>query len=207
MHDDMILSRQEQRNAARRAQILDAAARVFAEKGYPRATTKEIAARAEVSEGTIYNYFASKHDLLVGIMAQLAESEHLQERLAQAPKDNMQVFLATMLSTRQQFVRDNEPVFKATLSEILIDAHLGDHYYEELLTPALLAIEQHLQARIASGHIRSIAPALAARIFLSLTLGFFILQTLGDPPAQVNADDLIHLTTSVLLDGLTAPRS
>lgn len=204
MHDDTILSRQEQRNAARRAQILDAAARIFAEKGYPRATTKEIAAAAEVSEGTIYNYFASKHDLLVGIMAQLAESEHLQERLAQTSSDDVQGFLATMLSTRQQFARDNEPVFKATLSEILIDAHLGGHYYEELLTPALCLIEQHLRARIASGQIRPLDPALAARMFLGLTLGFFILQTLGDPPALLNADDLTHLTTSILFDGLVA---
>ena len=48
---------------ARRNQILDAAARVFADKGYHRATTKRIARQAGVSEGTIYNYFDSKGDL------------------------------------------------------------------------------------------------------------------------------------------------
>ena len=53
----------EQLIEARRNQILDAAAAVFAEKGFHRATTKEIAKTAGVSEGTIYNYFASKADL------------------------------------------------------------------------------------------------------------------------------------------------
>ncbi|MFL7790868.1 MAG: helix-turn-helix domain-containing protein, partial [Anaerolineae bacterium] len=42
---------------ARRNQILDAAAAVFAEKGFHRTTTKEIASRAGIAEGTIYNYF------------------------------------------------------------------------------------------------------------------------------------------------------
>ena len=47
----------------RRTQILEAAAAVFAEKGFHKATTKEIARVAGISEGTIYNYFAQKRDL------------------------------------------------------------------------------------------------------------------------------------------------
>ena len=43
--------------AARREQILGAATRVFADKGFSRATTREVARAAGVSEGTIYNYF------------------------------------------------------------------------------------------------------------------------------------------------------
>ncbi len=48
-------ARRERRIAARKEQILDAAAQVFAAKGFHRATTKEIAEAADVSEGTIYN--------------------------------------------------------------------------------------------------------------------------------------------------------
>ncbi|MBE9508961.1 MAG: helix-turn-helix transcriptional regulator, partial [Chloroflexi bacterium] len=69
---------------ARRAQILNAAATVFAEKGFHRATTREIARVADVSEGTIYNYFDSKEDLLVGIITRLAEQQRPDEVLAQA---------------------------------------------------------------------------------------------------------------------------
>ena len=47
------------RPAERPAQILDAAERVFNRRGYDRATTREIAAEAGVSEGTLYNYFPS----------------------------------------------------------------------------------------------------------------------------------------------------
>ena len=55
----------EQMAEARRMQILMGASQVFAEKGYHQATTKEIAKAAGVSEGTIYNYFANKRELLV----------------------------------------------------------------------------------------------------------------------------------------------
>jgi AcrR family transcriptional regulator len=57
--------------------VLEAAAQVFAERGYA-ATTNEIASRAGVSIGTLYQYFADKDALLVA----LAE-RHLAEAQAQ----------------------------------------------------------------------------------------------------------------------------
>ena len=61
-------TRRDRRIVARRTQILEAAEVVFAAKGYHGATTREIAQAADVSEGTLYNYFASKRDLFVGLM-------------------------------------------------------------------------------------------------------------------------------------------
>ena len=62
----------------REAQILDAATKVFASKGFRAATTREIATVAGVSEGTIYNYFDSKYDLLIAMSQRLA-LESLQQ--------------------------------------------------------------------------------------------------------------------------------
>jgi len=47
----------------RREQILQAALEVFAEKGYHNARVSDVAARAGVSQGTIYWYFKSKEEL------------------------------------------------------------------------------------------------------------------------------------------------
>ncbi len=47
--------------------IIDAALKVFGEKGYYNATISEIARQAKVSEATIYEYFGSKEDLLFAI--------------------------------------------------------------------------------------------------------------------------------------------
>src|SRR3989442_1760370 len=52
----------EQRND-KRARILDAAVKVFAERGYFSSTVAEIARAAGVPDGTIYLYFKSKGEL------------------------------------------------------------------------------------------------------------------------------------------------
>src|ERR671912_550564 len=54
-----------------RERIIDATRAVMLNKGLMRATTKEIARAAGVSEGTIYNYFASKEDLFLCTLTQL----------------------------------------------------------------------------------------------------------------------------------------
>jgi AcrR family transcriptional regulator len=57
----------ERQKADRRRRIEHAAREIFNEKGYEAATTREIAARAEVSIGTLFAYAAEKRDLLTMI--------------------------------------------------------------------------------------------------------------------------------------------
>jgi AcrR family transcriptional regulator len=66
--------------------VLDAAAQVFAERGYA-ATTNEIAARAGVSIGSLYQYFADKDALLVGLAERHLDQAQtqLQAALADVP--------------------------------------------------------------------------------------------------------------------------
>jgi AcrR family transcriptional regulator len=49
--------------AQRRAELVDAAAEVFMEKGYAEATVSDITSRAGSSHGTFYVYFDSKEDI------------------------------------------------------------------------------------------------------------------------------------------------
>jgi DNA-binding transcriptional regulator YbjK len=63
-----------QRGAETRQQLLEAATTVFSERGFARATTKEIAKVAGVAEGTIYRHFADKRDLFYAPLAPRAPS-------------------------------------------------------------------------------------------------------------------------------------
>jgi AcrR family transcriptional regulator len=58
------VSKREQLRGERRRQILEAALAVFSEKGFNAANVSDVAARAGVSQGTIYWYFESKEELL-----------------------------------------------------------------------------------------------------------------------------------------------
>jgi len=63
----------------RRKQILDAAKRLFYEKGFSAATIEDIAQEAELSPAAIYLYFKNKDDLYASLNLQLLE--YLAERL------------------------------------------------------------------------------------------------------------------------------
>jgi TetR/AcrR family fatty acid metabolism transcriptional regulator len=63
----------------KRARILDAAIKVFAERGFHSATVAEIARAAGVADGTIYLYFKGKDDLLLRLF-----DEKMTELLAEA---------------------------------------------------------------------------------------------------------------------------
>ncbi len=69
-----VADRRALERARRKEDILQAARAVFADYGWHRATVDAIAARAEVSKGTIYLYFDSKEAILAELVLQaLAE--------------------------------------------------------------------------------------------------------------------------------------
>jgi AcrR family transcriptional regulator len=59
----------ERQKAGRRRDILDSAAALFKRDGFAAASIEQIAGRAELSAGTVYNYFPSKADLLLALVA------------------------------------------------------------------------------------------------------------------------------------------
>jgi len=64
-----------------RQRIIEAAILVAAQAGFTNATTKAIAQKADCSEGIIYHYFKSKHELFMDVI-----KESGQEFLAQVNK-------------------------------------------------------------------------------------------------------------------------
>ena len=59
------------RSGDKRERILRAAIQVFAEKGFFQAKISEIAAVAQVADGTIYLYFDNKDDLLIQVFEEI----------------------------------------------------------------------------------------------------------------------------------------
>ncbi|QIS04685.1 TetR family transcriptional regulator [Nocardia brasiliensis] len=55
--------------AGTRAAILNAAQELFAERGYERATVRDIAARAEVNQALLFRYFGNKDELFRAALA------------------------------------------------------------------------------------------------------------------------------------------
>ncbi|MFQ5675654.1 MAG: TetR/AcrR family transcriptional regulator [bacterium] len=65
---DRDLPRKEREKLYKRGEILSAALKVFAEKGYEHANVEEIAETAEFSKGALYNYFANKEEMFIALL-------------------------------------------------------------------------------------------------------------------------------------------
>src|SRR5207248_10627728 len=70
----------------RRQEILDAAVRVFSDRGVSKSTVADIATAAGVAKGTVYLYFGSKEQLLGALRDRFVDAllGHVADLLAQA---------------------------------------------------------------------------------------------------------------------------
>ena len=71
-----ITERKEREKEHRREEIIDAAQKVFFQKGLIVATMDEIADAAELSKGTLYLYYKSKEDLYLAVMSRGIDALH-----------------------------------------------------------------------------------------------------------------------------------
>src|SRR5579859_1036530 len=86
MREQQSTPRRQARGRQRMESLLLAAEAVFAEVGLERATTNVIAARAEVSPGTLYQFFPNKESMAEALAAQYADRfQAVHERVALGP--------------------------------------------------------------------------------------------------------------------------
>lgn len=86
--------------ADRHQRIVEAAARLFRAQGYDTVKMEAIAAAAEVSIGTIYNYYKNKGDLLVAIVSmEVHEVLAAGERVIADPPRNPEKAVVKLIAT------------------------------------------------------------------------------------------------------------
>ena len=92
------------------ARLLEAAVRLFAHKGYPATSTREIVEAAGVTKPMLYYYFQSKEGLLAAALAHFADAFH--ERLRAVVSEPREPFeqLVQLVWTHLAFCQDHKPL-------------------------------------------------------------------------------------------------
>jgi AcrR family transcriptional regulator len=189
--------------SARRNQILDAATRVFAEKGVHRATIKDIARAAGIADGTIYNYFANKDALLIGILERVNQSQQRAAHFAQAKDSDAATFIRSYLGQRlAQLSETGLDVFRVLFSELLVNRQLCETYYRQVVEPTFAIADPQLSAWATQGVIQTRDPRLADRAMAGMVVGMLLLRVLGDPYLQSHWDQVPGVLADMLLHGL-----
>ena len=194
---------QEQLAALRRQQILAAAAGVFAEKGFHRATIRDVARAAGIADGTIYNYFENKDALLLGILDQLNDTAQRADQFAQAASLGIEAW--TRQYMRQRFTTigpEGRRVIQVVLAEALGNPALREAYSQQIIQPTYAMAESFFRQWMADKAIRPVDPALAPRLTAAMFLGVLMLQLLGDPVLEARQDELPEAMADILLHGL-----
>ena len=191
--------------SAQREHILNAAAGVFTERGYDRATTKAIAAAAQLSEGALYHHFSGKRELLLGALARVIGAVQV-ERGGGAAADLYERYRRA-INVRVRGAHPQMKTFFALLSAILADRELAAHVRSELLQPGIDKAERALQAAIAGGAMRQTDVPAAARLVYAIFMGIELLAQIGDAETLALLEDggrLGDAFAGLLLDGLAA---
>ena len=106
-------SKRARQKAERRASIVEAAARIFAERGARATTMDDVALAANVSKGTLYLYFSSKDELFVAMTHRpLDEVLRRFEQLVEEDLDGMALL--------EQLVRVHASVVQAHATQMRV---------------------------------------------------------------------------------------
>jgi AcrR family transcriptional regulator len=202
---EQIQALQAQLAAARRMQILDAATRVFARKGFNRATIRDVAQDAGVADGTIYNYFANKTDLLFGLLDRLNDTERRPASLAQAADAPLGDYFRSYMRERVEALWSNADLFRAVLPELLANPDLRTRYYDEVIAPTMVLGEGAFRALAANGTAPNLDFPLSVRIMAGSILGLMVLQLLGDDTLAARWREIPDAIADLLLPGLMPP--
>ena len=169
----------------RREQIMDAALRVFAQKGFARATNREIAREAGVTSGLIYHYFDSKDALLKAIIEQRSPLQMVRDlspqMLAMPPEALLRLIVGQMLAIveDERFVQ----LLRVYLPEAMYSPEvsvLGATSIQE----ATRLLEDYFTAKMESGELRYENTGLSAQLVMGSVMSLVLRrQILRDPDA------------------------
>jgi AcrR family transcriptional regulator len=183
------------------AEILAAARKIFATRGFSEATVDEIAAEAGIAKGTVYLYFPSKKDIyLAALMQGLLE---LQEKTA-ANMDaatGVNAKLRAFVRTRIEYAEENRDFISIYHSEFgnLTNSASGSEFQQLYLKQAQM-LEIVLQAAVQSGEIRPVRADFAAFIIYAMVKGVMTVRLLGWSKGGVEDD--IGMLSELVWKGL-----
>jgi AcrR family transcriptional regulator len=193
------------RVAERRTQIMEAAAHVFALKGFHQTTMKEIAQEAGVAEGTIYLYFENKEDLLVAVLTQPTVSLFLEALGSVEESDNDEAILTRTLRLGFELGQQYADYLRLFLSAIqMVGDEVRQEVYRRLDEQLGPVFQSYVRQRVADGAFRDLDPRIVSEALLGMWLVFIVTQEvlMAKHVAPVDFDAVTPVLVDLFLHGI-----
>ena len=167
-----------------RDRILRAALHLFAQKGYEKTTTKELAAKANVAEGTLFRHFTNKKTILVEV-ATLGWMDLLTDFLTELSEMGSYKAIAQVMRRRMLNMHKNKDLLKVCFIEAQSHPELRERIQTEVITKMTDIAEAFFESAINKGVYRKMNPQIVAQVFLGMfAIAGFSDTTIVDPQAS-----------------------
>ncbi|WP_459929245.1 TetR/AcrR family transcriptional regulator [Desulfosporosinus burensis] len=157
----------------RRQDILEAALKVFTIKGYNGSTTAEIARAAGVAEGTIFRHFATKKELLVGVLKPkfLDGIIYLDKEHKEATPEE---FFRSFLRNRLELINENDGLFRFMFAEAQYHSEVREALFKGILDQGISIVKPWFDKGVEQGVFKPIPFLAMMRSFMGMVLFYGI---------------------------------
>lgn len=204
-------SRDDQDFEDKRQQIIDGALQVFAQKGFEKATNKDIAIAANIgSPGLIYHYFADKADLFKQVLEQrmpllqlLSHSD--EDMMGKPPREVLMVFGRTFLRIIEN--PDSAAMMKLLLGEAVRQPMVGEMLNSIGPSRSIGFLTRYIEKQIANGAFKPLNPNAAARCFMGSLVAYALTREVFHQldAQQISPDMMVATAVEVFLQGMQFP--
>ena len=191
----------ESRADETRQRIVEAAAQVFAEEGYARATTRALAAAAGVNEVTLFRHFGNKENLFAAVTEQFAGPAVTTALEAQLTGDYHRDLL-TLGTQLMQVLLERKEALRMMLCEA---SHFPEVRAVMVQNPRQIRrmLARYLQQQIERGQVRPLHREATAQAFAGMLFSYAIMwEILGDSiEPEITTEELVAQFVDVFVQG------
>jgi AcrR family transcriptional regulator len=175
----------------RRAELLDVALRLFAERGFKATTIADIATASGTAHGLVYHYFRSKDELLIAVLERNSFLPALRQLLAVGPERPATEVLPRIAEGFSAMIAERADFMGLVLRESQTNPEVA-RAMGDLVGEGLTLMTAYLAARIEAGELRPHDPSVTARaLFQAIVAGH--LNRLPAPGFETGlVDVLLH---------------
>ncbi len=186
------------------SEILAAARKVFATRGFNDATVDDIAAAAGIAKGTVYLYFSSKKEIYLAALKQGLLELQEKTRATMQSAEGVRAKVGAFIRTRVEYAEANHDFIKIYHSEFgnVTHATAGDTEFQQFYIQQAKMLEGVLQTAMKRGEIRHIRTDFAEFIIYDMVKGVIVQRLLERSTADMEED--IEMLNDLVWRGIAA---
>ncbi len=173
----------------RREDILNASLHLFARNGFHGTSMRDIARAADITEGLIYHYFASKRDLFRAIIEEHSFLPVLRTLPELAEHLDLRALLIVLARGFFDTLKRNPELARILLQEVQVFPEEKEAFFADAVGRSITELAGILETRMTPSVRARVDPQVMARIFFNALLAFFVEQEILGGKHMLPADE------------------